>query len=166
MQDVHMDVPNGESGRKDRPRPAGLVRARGAGAAVARAAGYAARPLQGVAERDHAAADHGQGGDAALSSTSCAAGPTWTRWRAPSWARCSRPGPGLAITPAPAICMLAPASCPMTHGGHFPDTEEGLRELPGIGGLYVRGYRRHRLRQARYPGRRQYRAGGRQAVRD
>ena len=43
------------------------------------------------------------------------------------------PGRGWAITPAPAISIAARGSWSSEHGGRFPDTEEGLRDLPGIG---------------------------------
>ena len=38
-----------------------------------------------------------------------------------------------AITPARAIFMPARSRCATDHGGVFPDTEQGLRALPGIG---------------------------------
>ena len=44
------------------------------------------------------------------------------------------------------------------HGGRFPDTEDALRSLPGIGQLHGGGDRRHRLRPPRGAGRRQCRA--------
>ncbi len=47
---------------------------------------------------------------------------------------CSRPGPGSAITRARATCTPARRRWPSEHGGRFPDHEDGLRALPGIGG--------------------------------
>ena len=46
---------------------------------------------------------------------------------------CSGPGPGSATTPARATCMPAPRRWPSEHRGRFPDSEEALRALPGIG---------------------------------
>ena len=65
--------------------------------------------------------------------TSCAAGPTWRRWRAPSSARCSPPGPASAITRARATCMPAPARWWSGMAASFPHDEAELRTLPGIG---------------------------------
>ena len=47
--------------------------------------------------------------------------------------RAARPGPGSAITPARATCTPAPARWSSGTAGDFPDTEEALRALPGIG---------------------------------
>ena len=51
------------------------------------------------------------------------------------------------------------------HGGVFPDTEDGLRALPGIGPYYGSGDRGDRLRPPDHAGRRQYRARGVAALR-
>ena len=50
------------------------------------------------------------------------------------------------------------------HGGVFPDTEEGLRALPGIGPYTAAAIARDRLRPPHHAGRRQYRARGVAAV--
>ena len=92
-----------------------------------------ARSLPRVAERDHAAADHGQGGAAALRCLPAPLARCDGAGRAPSLARCSPPGPGSAITPARATCMLAPAPWRSGMAASFPQNEAALRKLPGIG---------------------------------
>ena len=47
---------------------------------------------------------------------------------------CSRPGPGSAITRARETCTPARRPWPRNTADSFPDTEDGLRALPGIGG--------------------------------
>ena len=55
------------------------------------------------------------------------------RWRRRRSTTCSRPGPGSAITPAPAICTLAPASWSSGMAVKFRQAKSALRDLPGIG---------------------------------
>jgi A/G-specific adenine glycosylase len=61
------------------------------------------------------------------------AGQTSRRWPRPRSTRCSAPGRGSAITPGRATCTPAPAPLPANSAAAFPDTEAGLRALPGIG---------------------------------
>ena len=96
--------------------------------------GQARRSLSGLAVGNHAAADHGAGGGRLLPQIPRALAGCEGAGGARSRTMCSPPGPGLAITPAPAICMPPPRSWPSEMGGKFPATAEGLRALPGIGG--------------------------------
>ena len=110
-----------------------LVRPRAPPPAVAGGARRGARSLPRMAQRDHAAADDGQGGAAALRSLPAPLARRGAHWRAPSSARCSPPGPASAITRVRATCMLARAWWRSGTGAEFPDDEAGLRKLPGVG---------------------------------
>ena len=85
--------------------------------------------------------------------------------RAPSLARCSPPGPGLAITPARAISMLAPAPWPTSMAASFRADEAELRKLPGIGDYTAAAIAAIAFGQRGDAGRRQYRARGGAPVR-
>ena len=132
-------------------------------AAVARAAGRARRSLPGLALRDHAAADDGEGGRRPITPVSCSAGPTCRRSRRRRSTTCSRPGPGSAITPARAICTPAPAPWSSATAAISRERRRAARAARHRR-LYRRGDRRDRVRRAGDAGRRQYRARGRAAL--
>ena len=85
--------------------------------------------------------------------------------RAPRTARSWPPGRGSATTPAPATCWPAPGRWRSDHGGVFPDTEEGLRALPGVGAYTAAAVAAIAFDRAGQRGRRQCRAGDGAAVR-
>ena len=92
------------------------------------------------------------------------AGPISGRWRRRRSTTCSRPGPGSAITPAPAICTLAPASWSSGTAANSRASEEGLRALPGIGAYTAAAIAAIAFDAAGDAGRRQYRARHRAAL--
>ena len=151
-------------GRADRPRAAGLVPARGANAALAGAAGKFAGPLQGLAQRDHAPADHGEGGDAALYRLPAPLAGCDRAGACRTWRRARRLGGARLLRPCPQ------SPCLRTRRGRDP--WRAFSRLRGCfaptsrhWGLYVGRNRRDRLRAACGPGGRQYRTGDRAAVR-
>ena len=111
---------------------AGLVRPAPAQPALARAAGPADRALPRVAQRDHAAADHGGDGRALLPGLPGALahrarpGAGGSGCRAPCLA-----GPGL-LRPGQESPQMRQGGQPGL-GGRFPEREAELLELPGIG---------------------------------
>ena len=128
-------------------------------------AGERTAALPGLAVGDHAAADHRGHGRRLFPPLRRALAHASRRWPRRRSTRCSRPGPASATTPAPAICMPAPAPWSSSHGGRFPEDEAGLLALPGIGRYTAGRHPRHRLRPAGLGGRRQCRAGDRPPVR-
>ena len=143
----------------------GLVRPPPPRAAVARAQGRARRPVPGLALRDHAAADHREGGRALLSRASSRACRPCGALRRRRSTTCSSSGPGSATTRAPATCMPAPGRWSSGTADNFPDTKTELRALPGIGAYTAAAIAAIAFDTPRQPGRRQYRARDRAAVR-
>ena len=114
-------------------RSSRLVRPPPAGPAVAREAGRNRRPVSGLAVRDHAAADHGRGGQSPSTCAFSTAFRPSRPWPRPPSIRSCRPGPGSAIIPAPATSMPAPRRWSSASAATFPPTEAELLTLPGIG---------------------------------
>ena len=147
------------------PTPARLVRPRAAPPAVAGRARRGARPLPRMAQRDHAAADDGQGGAAALRSSSCAAGLTWRRLARAELGEVLAAWAGLGYYARARNLHACAREVVERHGGSVPRDRGRAPQAAGHRRLYCRRHRGHRLRQARNAGRRQYRAGGGAAFR-
>jgi hypothetical protein len=141
-----------------------LVRPRAASAALAQHAGRDGRSLPGLAQRDHVAADHGQGG-----------APVLRRVPAPL-ARCERAGPrrvgrgawrlggARLLRPRPQPPCLRPR-CGRPAWRQISGRRGRAAQVAGDRQLYRSGHRGDCLRPAGESGRRQYRARGGAPVR-
>ena len=108
------------NGARSGGAPAGLVRPPPPRAALARAQRQARRSLSGLAFGNHAAADHGAGGGRLLPQIPGTLAGCEGAGGGASRTMCWPPGRGLAITPAPAICMPPPRSWRARWAANFP----------------------------------------------
>ena len=131
----------------------------------ARAPGETRRSLSRLALRDHAAADHREGGRALLRALPRALAERARARRGAARRRAARRGPGSATTRARATCTPARRRWSSATADAFPTARTGLRALPGIGAYTAAAIAAIAFDAARGAGRRQYRAGGRAAVR-
>ena len=155
----------GPAGRSEHRRcRARLVRPRAPPPAVAGRARRGARSLPRLAQRDHAAADDGQGGAAALRSLPAPLARRDGVGARRAWRGARRLGRARLLRPR------AQPACLRARGGgaarrQVPRGRGRTAQAAGHRRLYRRRHRGHRLRQARDAGRRQYRARGGAAVR-
>ncbi len=129
------------------------------------APGETRRSLSRLALRDHAAADHREGGRALFRALPRAlAGRAGAR-RGAARRRAAGCGPGSATTRAPATCTPAPRRWPSAMADISRTSEAELAALPGIGPYTAAAIAAIAFDAARRAGRRQCRAGGGAAVR-
>ena len=122
-----------------------------------------ARPLSGVALRDHAAADHREGGGALFRALH-ARWPDVRRWRRRRSRTCS------AVGGAWLLRARTKSPCLRQGGGRtprrtIPAERSRARRAAGHRPLHRGGHRGDRVRGARGAGRRQRRAGGGKTIR-
>ena len=111
-----------------------LVRPRAAASPLARGARRDARSLHGLAQRDHAAADDGQGGAAPLRPLPQDAGPTSSALARADLGEVLAAWAGLGYyARARNLHACARDGGRRVMAADFPATEAGLRALPGIG---------------------------------
>ena len=101
--------------------------------------------------RDHAAADDGEGGAAALCLLPAPLAGCDALWRKRSLARCSPSGPGSATTRAPATCMPAPGRWPTAGAASFPRPRPNCARCRASAATLRRPSRRSPSAQARRP---------------
>ena len=113
------------------------------------AKGETADPYRRLALRDHAAADHREGGRSLLCALPGALSDRRARSRRRRSTMCSSSGPGLATTPAPATCMPARRRSWRSTAANFPTPRTRLRDAARHRRLYGGGDRGDRVRPAR-----------------
>ena len=127
-------------------------------------AGAHARSLSGLAVRDHAAADHGQGGHPLLRAF-LARWPTVEALAAATLDDVLAAWAGLGYYSRARNLHKCAQVVAGEHGRPLPGNGGGPARAAGHRPLHGGGDRGHRLRRARHAGRRQHRAGGGAAVR-